>query len=140
MLYSNTNKIILFCTHTSGYVIYKHHTVGIVLKVNPQSHCCYQTQSIKHTLRKISQYQRYFYLFRKKEMRMHLLLKSKNVLRHFFKNSYIAKSPQPQCYNYDDICNNIIKARDRFVQYSASQFPAVLHTASLFRTCFRTST
>jgi len=31
--------------------------VGIVLKVNPQSHCCYQTQSIKHTLRKISQYQ-----------------------------------------------------------------------------------
>ena len=83
MFYSNNNKIILICTHTFGYVIYKHHTVGIVLKVNPQSHCCYQTQSIKHTHRNISQYQRYFYLFRrKKEMHMHLLLKSENMLRH----------------------------------------------------------
>ena len=48
------NKIILFCTHTVRYFIYKHHMVGLVLKVNPQLHCCYQTQSIKHTHRKIS--------------------------------------------------------------------------------------
>ena len=75
-------KLFSFVPISFGYVIYKHHTVGIVLKVNPQSHCCYQKQSIKHTLRKISQYQRYFYLFRKKEMRMHLLLKSENMLRH----------------------------------------------------------
>ena len=50
-------KSFSFVPISFGYVIYKHHTVGIVLKVNPQSHCCYQTQSIKHTLRKISQYQ-----------------------------------------------------------------------------------
>ena len=56
-LYSKNNKIILFCTHIVGYFIYKHHTVGLVLKVNPQLHCCYQTQSIKHTHQKISHYQ-----------------------------------------------------------------------------------
>ena len=60
-------KSFSFVPISFGYVIYKHHTVGIVLKVNPQSHCCYQTQSIKHTHRKISQYQRYFYLFREKK-------------------------------------------------------------------------
>ena len=47
------NKIILCCTHTGGYFIYKHHMVGIVLKVNPQVHCCIQTQSIKHSHQKI---------------------------------------------------------------------------------------
>ena len=59
-LYSKHNKIILLCTHTVGYFIYKHHMVGLVLKVNPQLHCCYQTQSIKHTHRKISWCQRCF--------------------------------------------------------------------------------
>ena len=87
-------KSFSFVPISFGYVIYKHHTVGIVLKVNPQSHCCYQTQSIKHTHRKISQYQRYFYLFRKKEMRMHLLLKSEKYAKAFTsKNGCIAKSP-----------------------------------------------
>jgi len=78
-----------------GYVIYKHHAVGIVLKVNPQSHCCYQTQSIKHTLRKILQYQDIsIYSERKKEMRMHLLLKSENMLRHSLqKMAALPKSP-----------------------------------------------
>ena len=75
-LYSKNNKIILFCTHTIGYFIYKHHTVGLVLKVNPQLHCCYQTQSIKHTHRKISQDQRCFYHSGKSEnMLRHLLQK-----------------------------------------------------------------
>ena len=63
----DNNKFIHLCTHTVGYFIYKHHTVGLVLKVNPQLHCCYQTQSIKHTHQKISQYQRYFYYSGKKK-------------------------------------------------------------------------
>ena len=75
-------KSFSFVPISFGYVIYKHHTVGIVLKVNPQSHCCYQTQSIKHTLRKISQYQNISIYSGKKEMRMHLILKSENMLRH----------------------------------------------------------
>ena len=74
-------KSFSFVPISFGYVIYKHHTVGIVLKVNPQSHCCYQTQSIKHTLRKILQYQD-ISIYSEKEMRMHLLLKSENMLRH----------------------------------------------------------
>ena len=76
-----------------GYVIYKHHTVGIVLKVNPQSHCCYQTQSIKHTHRKISQYQRYFYLFRRKKRHAHAFTTQKRKYAKAFtsKNGHITK-------------------------------------------------
>ena len=32
---------------------------------------------------------------------------------------------------YDNICNIIVKVRDRFIQNPALQFPAVLHTVSL---------
>ena len=88
-----TIKSFSFVPILFGYVIYKHHTVGIVLKVNPQSHCCYQTQSIKHTLRKISQYQRYFYLFRKKKRNANAFTTQKRKYAKAFisKNGCIAK-------------------------------------------------
>ena len=59
-------KSFSFVPISFGYVIYKHHTVGIVLKVNPQSHCCYQTQSIKHTLRKNITVSKIFLFIQKK--------------------------------------------------------------------------
>ena len=77
--YSN-NKIILFCTHTIGYFIYKHHMVRLELKVNPQLHCCYQPQSIKHTHRKILS--KMFLVFRKKR---------KHAEAFISKNSHITK-------------------------------------------------
>ena len=99
-LYSKNNKIILFCTHMFGYFIYKHHTVGLVLKVNPQLHCCYQTQSIKHTHRKILS--KMFLVFRKKR---------KHAKASTSKNGHITKkSPWLQCFIYDNICNTIIKS------------------------------
>ena len=79
-LYSKNNQIILFWTHTIGYFIYKHHMVGLVLKVNPQLHCCYQTQSIKHTHRKILW--KMFLIFRKKR---------KHAKAFISKNGHITK-------------------------------------------------
>jgi len=75
-------KSFSFVPISSGYVIYKHHTEGIVLKVNPQSHCCYQPQSIKHTLRKISQYQDISIYSEKKKCACIYDSKAEKMLRH----------------------------------------------------------
>ena len=70
------------------------------MKVNPQLHCCYQNQSIKHTHRKILS--KIFLLFRKKR---------KYAKAFTSKNGHITKkSPWLQCIIYDNICNNIIKS------------------------------
>ena len=74
--------------------------VGLVLKVNPQLHCCYQNQSIKHTHRKILS--KIFLIFRKKR---------KHAKAFTSKNGHITKkSPWLQCFIYDNICNTIIKS------------------------------
>ena len=93
--------------------------MGLVLKVNPQLHCCYQNQSIKHTHRKILS--KIFLLFRKKR---------KYAKAFIPKNGLIKKTLATVVY-YDNICNIIVKVRDRFIQNPALQFPAVLHTVSL---------
>ena len=91
-------KSFSFVPISFGYVIYKHHTVGIVLKVNPQSHCCYQNQSIKHNHRKILS--KIFLVFRKKR---------KHAKAFTSKNGHITKSLATVFY-YDNICNTIIKS------------------------------
>ena len=129
-LYSKkNNKIILFCTHTIGYFIYKHHMVGLVLKVNPQLYCCYQPQSIKHTHRKIVS--KMFLLFRKKR---------KHAKAFTSKNGHITKKVLGysvlSMITYATLSS---KVRDKSVQNPVSQFPAVLHTVSLLsKNCFRT--
>ena len=87
--------------------------------MNPQLHCCYQNQSIKHTHRKILS--KIFLLFRKKR---------KYAKAFIPKNGLIKKTLATVVY-YDNICNIIVKVRDRFIQNPALQFPAVLHTVSL---------
>jgi len=72
--------------------------VGLVLKVNPQLHCCYQNQSIKHTHRKILS--KIFLLFRKKR---------KYAKAFIPKNGLIKKTLATVVY-YDNICNIIVKS------------------------------
>ena len=126
------NKLILCCTHTVGYFIYKHHMVGLVLKVNPQSHCCYQTQSIKHTHRKI--FSKMFLVFRKKR---------KHAKAFTSKNGYTTKRSKLQCFIYDNICNNIIKSSGQIRSKPGVTVPRCTSHCFAFikkKKCFRTST